>query len=360
MKNLIGKIFLLSMFLFGFLIAQENELRPYQLIHADTLSVQKINDEYVSNLSGNVHFFYGETEFFSDFADVFEKQKIARLRGNVEVYDDTLSLFADHVNYHRKEDKLFLNHNVFVKETHHDSTIRTFKADFVKYYRQEKELYAESNVRTFDERENLHGSCGNLVYYQQENYGYLMQDPILKALGEDTLTVSAQKIEYFDDYQKVVATFDVKTVSNDFTIFSNFLLFFVEEEKAIYQGEPIFESEMAIAKAEEFQIFFNEKKIEKAEFTDSCRVDFKISEDQERNSWVNSHEMTFNFRDGKLEFCDARFEVDSRFFQKKNEEKDYLENLAKGNRLIIEIEEEKIKNVDLMKSIRGLYKFEKK
>ncbi|MCK4312745.1 MAG: hypothetical protein KAW88_08440, partial [Candidatus Cloacimonetes bacterium] len=73
MKKLIGnpvRIFIILIFLLfsNMLFSDKNELRPYRLINADTLIVNKINEEYVTDLIGNVHFFYGETEFFSDFA----------------------------------------------------------------------------------------------------------------------------------------------------------------------------------------------------------------------------------------------------------------------------------------------------
>ena len=40
----------------------EEELRPYKLINADKLTITKVEEEYITNLVGNVHFFYGETE----------------------------------------------------------------------------------------------------------------------------------------------------------------------------------------------------------------------------------------------------------------------------------------------------------
>ena len=68
MKTSIGnpvRIFIIFLFLLfsDILFSDENDLRPYKLINADTLIVNKINEEYVTDLIGNVHFFYGETEF---------------------------------------------------------------------------------------------------------------------------------------------------------------------------------------------------------------------------------------------------------------------------------------------------------
>ena len=126
----------------------EEELRPYKLINADKLIINKMEGEYVTNLFGNVHFFYGETEFYSDKADIFELQKIVRMQGNVKVYEDTLSLIADKVDYFRKTERLLLRGNVLATETHSDSTIRTFEAEEVEYFRNSREFFANENVTT--------------------------------------------------------------------------------------------------------------------------------------------------------------------------------------------------------------------
>jgi len=354
---------LIIVFLFSIssIYARENELRPYKLINADKLIVSKVNGEYVTNLIGNVHFFYGDTEFYSDKADLFDLQKIARMNGNVKVYDDTLSLFADKVDYFRETEKLFLEGNVFTRETHSDSTIRTFAAERVEYFRNEREFYAFQNVESFDEREDLYGECGKLIYRMNDGYGYMMQEPMLRKSGEDSLQVSAQKIEYFKDYEKIIATFDVDSFSSDFHITSDFLLYFSQEEKAIYLGEPEFSSDFGDASAIEFQLFFRENKMEKAILIDSCRVDFITEEKGEKQSWVTADLLEIHFDEGKINFCDAKGNVDSYYFQAKTEKHDLAVNNAQGAHLIITINDEnRIETIDLRQNAQGMYKFQKK
>ncbi len=365
MKRLSGKFFILHLiFVFLFLInlnAVNSELRPYKLINADTLIIHEVRGEYISNLRGNVHFFYGETEFFSDKADIFEKQKIVRLWDNVEVYDDTLSLFADKVNYFRKSEKLFLNGNVFTKEVHSDSTYRTFEADYVKYFRDQQEFYANDNVSTYDQRENIYGECGQLYYLIKDGYGYLMKKPKLQSVGKDTINVSAEKIEYYNDYKKVVALFNVITNSNEFKILSDFLLYYSEKEKAIYQGEPKLFSDNADALADEFQIYFEDNKMREALLIDSCKVLFKTDENFEKDSWVESDEMQFKFEDGKLKKCISTGNVDSYYNQKKTDKKQFTKNRAKGEKLIIQFGEDSIlETLKMINNIQGNYIFQRK
>lgn len=361
MKKSTGRFILLFLLIASILPAKETELRPYKLINADKLIVQKVKGEFVTNLIGNVHLFYGETEFFADATDIYEKQKIAKMRGKVEVYDDSLSLFADEVEYFRLTEKLFLQGNVFAEEAHADSTIRTFEAERVEYFRNEREFYAFDNVHSFDERENIFGDCGKLVYYLNDGYGYLIKSPILKLAGKDSLEISAEKIEYFKDYEKVIANFNVVTESGEFRMTSDFLLYFSQDEKAIYLGQPRFTSEFADAEAIEFRIFFQEQKIDHAILQDSCYVVFKTEEKAEKNSWVKSTKMDFNFVDGRIDVCDAQTNVFSYFKQQKAKGKDFTVNDATGQRLIIKVNEEnQIESIDMRTAVQGMYKFEKK
>ena len=361
MKRSTGSFFLIIFLLQCCLSAQNSDLRPYKLINADKLIVEKINEEFVTNLIGNVHFFYGDTEFFAEKADIYEKQKLARMQGNVEVYDDSLSLFADTVEYFRLTERLFLQGNVFAQETHADSTIRTFRAERVEYLRQEREFHAYENVQSFDERENIYGDCGRLAYYLNDGYGYLIKSPVLRLAGKDSLLISAEKIEYFKDYEKVIANFNVITESGEFRMTSDFLLYFAKEEKAIYLGQPRFYSEYADARALEFRIFFNDQKIDHAVLQDSCHVVFKTGEEAEKRSWVKSTRMNFNFVNGRIDLCDAQVNVFSYFEQMKTGKKDFTVNDASGQLLLVKVNEEnQIESIDMRTAVQGKYKFEKK
>ncbi|MCD4819958.1 MAG: hypothetical protein K8S23_14840 [Candidatus Cloacimonetes bacterium] len=356
-KILIGSFFILIL---SFLNGESQELRPYKLINADTLFINKINEEYITFLTGNVHFFYGETEFYSDKAEIFEKKKISKLIGNVEVYDDTLSLFSDQAEYFRIPDLLKLNGDVFVKEVHTDSTIRTFNAEFVDYDRKNSNIHTWKNVRVYDEKEDFRGFCGESFYYLEKNYGYLIKNPYCYVSGEDSLKISAQKIEYFKDYKKIVGSFDVDTYSQDFQVTSNFLLYFSEENKAIYLGNPILYSEFADAKAKEFQLFFDEENITKAILNDSCKISYKLEENGIKENWVTSDKMEIFFRDNKLNRCLAFDNIDSFYIQEKIDDKDYTENKVTGSNLVISFDlEDKVENIFLTNRVNGVYKFEK-
>lgn len=359
------KIWIYSiLFIISTLLAQSefDEVRPYQIINADkVVSTRELNDEYITNLTGDVHFFYGETEFYADLAQIFEKQEIVLLEGNVQVYDDTLSMFSRTVKYIKPEEHLILRGDVLVIATHRDSTRRTFRSELVNYYRDDNEFYADEDVRVFDEKQNIAGNCGKLVYLFEDGYGYMMKSPRLFLQQDDTLMVSGEKIEYFNNYKKIVATFDVVTESSDFVVTSDFLIHYVDEEKAIYQGDPELKSEFADARAEEFQLFFIENKPEKAVLQDSCLVYFKTPDSDAKSNWVSSEQMEFSFVDGNISVCDAEVGVNSHFSQKKTAKRDYVQNDASGDRMKVFLNEgNEIESIDFIGNVKGKYKFREK
>jgi lipopolysaccharide export system protein LptA len=358
MKHLIGSIFLV---IFVFLQADKQEARPYRLINADTLRIEKVKEEYVSFLKGNVHFFYGETEFYSDRAEVYEKQKITNLVGNVKVYDDTLSLYAEKANYFRNDDILDLHKDVYIREDHFDNSYRTFEAQRVRYDRRNRQLFAYEKVRAFDEKEQFIGVCGELIYDIKKGYGYLLKKPVVSISKDDSLSISAEKIEYFHDFEKIAATFNVITKAQDFEIKSNFFLYFSQEERGIYLGEPKFYSDFADASAREFQIYFVEDKLKQAVLIDSCKIFYKVEEGESKENWISADEMNIFFEDGELSRATAKNNVKSYFFQPKKEKTDFVINTMNGEELVLYLNDnDQLETIEVKRNISGKYKFELK
>ncbi|MDP8219853.1 MAG: LptA/OstA family protein, partial [Candidatus Stygibacter frigidus] len=251
----------------------KQKLRPYRLIHADSLKAKKIDGAYISELTGKVHFFYGDTEFYADRAFLYEREKIVRMTGNVEVYEDTINLKAQRVSYFRLQEKLDLAEEVIFYETHKDSTWRTFNAERVEYLRENKNFEAWDKITVYDSREDVNGKCGYMTYNVDKGFGYLKEEPELQMSKSDSLLIKAERIEYYDDYKKIVAIFEVETVMTDYMLTSDFLIYYSEDEKATYRGQPELFSEQFDANASEVTLYFRENKLHQALMSDSCRID---------------------------------------------------------------------------------------
>lgn len=356
------KILIFSFIIFlGTLFSEEiQKLRPYKLINADKLQVKSINDSYMTFLEGNVHFFYGDTEFFSDEAQIFEERKVAKLFGNVRIYDDSLTVTADETTYFRKTEKLHIKGNSLFQEDHADSTFRTFKTEEFEYDRNQKIVVANQDVKTYDSREEIHHSSGYLYYEIDNGYGYLMNNPIVYISGKDSLLIRAEKMEFFKEYEKIVASFNVLTQNNDIEIKSSFLVYFTKKEEALFVGDPKLKSEFADTESKELTLVFEENKIKKAILRDSTRVEFSNQQNQKIN-WINAENMNINFgKDNNISTCVAEKNVKC-YIEENKDEKNPFKNIVNGNELHIKMSEDnKVETLKIFDNVVGTYYFKAK
>jgi lipopolysaccharide assembly outer membrane protein LptD (OstA) len=366
-KILIGSLLLLSI---GLLISvtikspkvkpqdQQNQDKSYKLINADHLFLSKVNNEYITELLGNVHFFYGEAEFWSDRALLWEKQKKARMEGKVKVKRDTLYLEADSVMYYRNQDLMNLGNRVFAKENHPDKTVRTFKSDKAEYHPREKRLICTNNVSFFDEREKINGTCGYFWYREKDGYGYLMKDPVVYMTGEDSIRITADKMEYFRQFSKLIATFNVKTRTEDYTMTSDFLIYLNRESKAVFTGNPRLFSSFGNAQAVNFYLYFDNRELTRAELQDSCIVNFAEEEGKPPTNWCKANFIKMYFQNREIKRFDAEESVSYHYMQEKTDKQDYANNEATGAMLTIVFKPgNKVEMMKMEKQIKGKYKF---
>ncbi len=354
---LIGSLLLLS---FAANLEAERELRPYRLINADKLFVDRVEDEYLTRLNGNVNFFYGDTEFFSDQAELYEVKKIARLFGNVKVVEDSLTLYADLVEYHRITEEIFLTGSVYIREDHNDGTERIFRSDKGEYHREGQKIYAFDNIFFHDEREQINGYSQYLDYDLASGYGFITGDPKIVVVGEEDISISGQRIEFYRDFNRLAASFDVLTVYEEYTVNSDFLLFFMDEEYAVFLGEPALQSDFADARADKFFLYFEERKIASALLEDNCEVFFAAKEGGEKENRINCSLMELYFEEGKISEMQAFDNVKS-FYVSAAAERDYFNNAAQSEKLTVKINRDnEIESVVFRGRVTGKYRFSDK
>lgn len=338
------------------------EIRPYRLINADQLYLTKFDKELGTQLTGNVHFFYGTTEFFCDLAEFYDQQKYTRLFGKVHVIDDTLDLVCDEATYMQIDEILKLKDNIFIKETHKDKSYRTFSADYGEYNRKEQNLFASGVVKAYDQKQELHGECGYLTYSLKDSYGYLTQRPSLHITGKDTLHVESEKMELFYKDKKVVANFNVKSYNRQAKTHSDFLIYQSSIERAIYLGNPEFNSSFANAQSEKMTLYFKDNELNNIILEDSCRVHFSEKEDTLKNNWVNSDSMYVQYEQSNPKYFMASKKVDSSFETKGGKvSKDPMATTNKAEQLYITfLKDQKIDSIQLRNNVKGKYRFQTK
>jgi len=355
-----GFIYFLLLLLFLPLAAKKKGEEEFRLVHSDKLFMTKMENEQVLELNGNVHFFYGEVEFLCRNALILDKQKIARLSGNVIVKNDSLTLEADTLAYYRIPDLMNLGGRITATERTKEGIYRWMKSNFATYDKKNEVLTAWSRVRGFDYQENARVKCGYAQWDRGNGYALMLDEPYLTSGIEDTLAVAAEKMEYFESERKLIATFNVQVDRGEFQTTSDFLIYFLEEEKAIFTGEPKFVSNFADAKATEFHLYMKERELVKAELIDSCHIDFAEERLGEKKNKVDADLITLDFLNEQLRKFVAEGTVSYFYQQEETEKKDFMINSATGLYLQANFHEDsKLQNMQMRTNINGKYVFKK-
>lgn len=356
-KIWIGSLLLISCLLLG----AKNPPELFRLVHSDKLFLNKTETEQILELVGNVHFFYGKTEFKSDRALILDKQKIARLTGRVKVSNDTLALASDSLAYYRIPEIMNLGGNVYITEKKPDGSLRWFKSQQAVYDKANQKLTTWEKVEAYDLVENAYASCGYAFWDRLLGYAYMVESPRLRSGVADTLNIQADKIEFFDKEKKIVATFNVKVEARDYDASSDFLLYFINEDKAVFTGEPLFESDYARATAREFYLHFKDRKLERVELADSCKVWFSEERSAPKTNWVSAAFVKLTFEGERLLDFSAEQGVSYFYEQAEGEKKDYFENRATGDYLEAKFtSDNKLESMKMKRGIKGVYKFHTK
>ncbi len=370
MMRLTGKRFILLLIFILFSVSMlfsvkakpaQPQGEKFRLIHADKLFLSNVNEENIMELFGNVNFFYGKTEFKSNRAMIFDTQKIARLIGNVKVKNDTINITADSIAYYRIPNKLNMGGRVIITEQKPDGTFNRFTSDLGTYDKVNDIVTSTGRVTGFSLTEKAKAKCNYAYWDRKKGYGYLLEKPQLWSEGKDTLYISSEKMEFFDEDHKIIATFDVLAESKDYKANSDFLMYFMKEDKAVFVGEPKFTSDFANATALEFYLYFNDRKLVKAELKDSCVVYFAEEKNLPKTNWVKASFISMNMQDDALKDFTAEDNVTYYYLQEKKENKDFFVNNAAGSFLTASFKPDgKLEKMKMKKQVKGIYRFENK
>lgn len=333
----------------------------FRLIHADKLFLSKLEDEQILDLDGNVHFFYGKTEFTSDRALIFDIKKIARLSGNVIVSNDSLSLRADTLAYYRIPELLNCGGKVVATFKNKQGDYRWAQSDYATFDRKQDQLTTWSRVVAYDKGENATVHCGYAHWDRKAGYAFMTEEPRLQAGTTDSLFISADKMEFFDEERKLIATFNVQVDSREYHSSSDFLIYFMDDDKAVFTGQPKFHSAYAEATAREFHLLLKERKLQQAELIDSCLVYFSEAKDAEKKNTVRANNISMKFEDDELQDFRAEGAVDYYYRQDPAPKKDFFINSATGTYLHAWFgKDSKLKSMQMDTDIKGKYVFRNK
>lgn len=359
MKKLLV-VFLIAVSLTIALTSEFVQDKSYKIINSDNVVLNKTNDKYILNMSGNVNFFYGQIEFLCDKGTIVELTETAKLFDNVVVKKDTLTITSDYAYYNNIDEIVQFKGNVIAYEYDANNVLkREFQADTLVYNRKKEEIVASKNVIAQEFTENITAKSGYLEYHRNEGYGFMNIKPIIEN-KKDSLTISSEKMEYYADFDKVVAMFNTQTKLNEAEIYSNFLIYYTEEGKAVFSGQPRIETDFGIGTAETFNLLFVENKLSHVEFINECRLDFSFEEKDDFTNWLTAEKIDIFFENKKPQSMLAENNVVYQIISEEEKEasKDYSRNDSSSRKLeVVFTEDNEIEEIRQSENIQGTYVF---
>ena len=369
MKNIFLLTRKLSLLCFLFILAFQsyvcetpNQTEPvtYRLINTNQLNINRVNEEYITYLRGDVHFIYAEIEFLADMADIYEIQEYVVLRGNVVIIQDSLSISCNDAQYYHKTEYLRFQGNVVMTETQSDGLIRRVTSNTGMHYRDRGEFILQGNVQGYDERDSFFGQSGYAMYNQQTGYGYMIERPVIWRTEPDSLALFAEKIEYFEDSNRVVASFDVITQNSDIVVKSNFLIYYGDEERIVYIGEPRFFTDNGDGNAELITVYLENNDIKEIQMDGDCFIEFSSENSGVKDNWIRSNNMNLFYQGNIAQEFIATGMVSSFFLQNRQQRRDSMDNNVNGDVLHIFFDDDSnVSELRINQGVRGKYRFQR-
>ncbi|MCL2063534.1 MAG: hypothetical protein FWG98_04085 [Candidatus Cloacimonetes bacterium] len=346
-----------------FFLLYANEPVTYRLINANQLNMNYVNEEYITYLRGNVHFFYADIEFFADMADIYESQQFVILTGNVLIIQDSLSIASDDAQYFHQTEFLQVRGNVIMTETHSEGTFRRATSNSGMHYRDRGEFILQGNVFAHDERESFFGTAGFATFNQETGYGYMIERPVIWRTEPDSLALYAEKIEFFEDTNRMVASFDVITQNSEIVVRSNFLIYYGNEDRMVYIGEPRFFTDSGDGNADLITVFLENSDIREIVMEGECFIEFSSGNNHEtesnvKDNWIESDFMNLFYLENKPQEFIASGNVRSFFIQNRQQRSNSMDNNVTGELLNIFFDDDSnVTELRINERVRGKYRF---
>jgi len=345
----------------------------YRLINSDSMQVHKSGEEYITYLVKNVHFFYDEIEFYTDRAEIYDQRQEVFMMGHVVCVQDTLRLTCDEAYYYHKSSLLRLISNVTITQTQKDDrtqTLRTVTANQATNDRDKGTYTLTGNVIAHAISDSVYAKAGFAFYDQNAAYAYMIQNPLVYRVGADSLSLSAEKIEFFESIKKVVASFAVVTQNPQIKATCDFLIYYGDENqihsetddvydaKIVYIGSPKFYSDDADGNADLFTVYLTDNKIDLIYLENSSYISFKTDETLPKDSWIKSDFMSLYYQETKPKNFVATENVSSYFIQKSGKNKQEIYNDVSSEIINISFNDEnKVQDIKVKNKVSGMYKF---
>lgn len=301
MKKINSTIFMAVFLTSTSLIFSQDEKELLRLIHADILKREIIGQQVVQKLEGDVKFQQGSTIMNCDEAIQILNMGKAAFIGNVKIFDEEKTLFADTVYFYQNAQKeVAVGHVKVITET--DTTI----ADRMTYYEKEDKLVAEGNVHIANPIDKIIIKGGYSVYNRSEEYGKILQNPILiqlDSLGTETMRIVGNMMESFKGGVRIRVSENVTITQAGIKATCGQAEYFKNDKEIILNQNPkVWQANQQIS-GDTLLLYLKDSQLHRAQVIGNALA-ISDADTLNKGRWVNKLtgiNMDFYFKDQEIE-----------------------------------------------------------
>lgn len=248
----------------------------------DTLTIKTERGFYYGNLrktSSNSGVILNDKKVIltADSGEYYFDENKAVFQSNVKLYDTASILTSQQLIYLRNEDRAIATDNVKIIDS-----VNTIYADTIDHFRKKQITFASGSVVIRNNENNSMVFGEHLEDYRQEKYTIIDKLPMLvqvdtskstdslgfETITLDTLFISCKVIEvYREPLQKFIATDSVKIIRGLFASKNDLTIYFKDDEKIITRKisdehkQPVLWYDNSQLTGDSITIYISDKKI---------------------------------------------------------------------------------------------------
>ena len=252
----------------------ENIPEPLQLIHADLLRGEMMQNEPVRLLEGNVYFSQGTAQMRCERAVHYVQSERVTFAGQVQIVTDDLALAADEIDYFSR-----LRRYIAVGHVILEDSIRTMSSRKLTFQEDTQTAYADEHFKLVDHSESmvLTGDSGEY----QRRIGYVKVNGNLvftrvDTVGKDTLVIYGSRGEMFDEGAKVIIKDSVRVRQRDLLASCDELVYSDTAHTIALSGDPRAAREYEVVNGDFIRLHLQGNEVWKIDVDEQARVSSTI------------------------------------------------------------------------------------
>lgn len=333
----------------------------------DTLTIKTERGFYYGNLrktSSNSGVILNDKKVIltADAGEYYFDENKAVFQSNVKLYDTASTLTSQKLIYLRNEDRAIATDNVKIIDS-----VNTIFADTIDHFRKKQITFASGNVVIKNNENNSMVFGEHLEDYRHEKYTIIDKLPMLvqvdsskstdslgfETITLDTLFISCKVMEvYREPLQKFIATDSVKIIRGLFASNNDLTIYFKDEEKIITQKisdepkQPVLWYDNSQLTGDSITIYISDKKIRELDVDGNA---FMVSQNKnfnQRFDQSSAASIKMFFEDNKIQRAEFFGNVYSIYYLYEEEQPNGLMKANSRDAVII-FDENEVSEVKL-------------